>query len=83
MFREYVDTGYFGYMSEAEGIDSINSTRATKVNAIIKDFKKLVDNGINPNDYIYEVLHKHGLSEHLLTDDEILKIMREVDDYVK
>lgn len=74
MFRQMVDSGYFGYMSEAEGITSINSSRATKINAIIKDFKSLVRQGKNPNDYIYEVLHKYGLSENLLTEAEIRKI---------
>lgn len=73
-FREMIDTGYFGYMSEKEGITSINSTRTTKINAIIKDFKSLVAEGKNPNEYIYEVLHKYGLNEALLTEDEIRRI---------
>lgn len=73
-FREMIDTGYFGYMSEKEGITSINSTRTTKINAIIKDFKSLVAEDKNPNEYIYEVLHKYGLNEALLTEDEIRRI---------
>ena len=73
-FREMVDTGYFGYMSEKEGITSINSSRTTKINAIIKDFKSLVKQEKNPNEYIYEVLHKYGLNEHLLTEAEIERI---------
>jgi len=73
-FREMVDTGYFGYISEKEGITSINSSRTTKINAIIKDFKSLVKQGKNPNEYIYEVLHKYGLNEHLLTEAEIERI---------
>lgn len=73
-FREMVDTGYFGYMSEKEGVTSINSSRATKINAIIKDFKSLVAKGYNPNDYISEVLHKYGLNENLLTEAEIRRI---------
>lgn len=73
-FKEMVDTGYFGYMSEAEGVTSINSSRTTKINAIIKDFKSLVRQGKNPNEYIYEVLHKYGLNEHLLTEAEIERI---------
>ena len=73
-FRQMVDSGYFGYITEAEGITSINSTRATKINAIIKDFKSLVRQGLDPNEYIYEVLHKYGLSQDLLTEAEIRKI---------
>ena len=74
MFRQYVDSGYFGYMSEKKGLTSINSTRATKINAIIKDFKNLVRQGVNPNEYIHEVLAKYGLNENLLTEAEIRKI---------
>lgn len=76
-----VDTGYFGYITEAEGITSINSTRATKINAIIKDFKSLVRQGKNPNEYIYEVLHKYGLSEDLLTNAEVRKINGAINGY--
>lgn len=76
-----VDTGYFGYITEAEGITNINSTRATKINAIIKDFKSLVRQGKNPNEYIYEVLHKYGLSEDLLTDAEVGKINGAINGY--
>lgn len=73
-FREMVDTGYFGYMSEKEGVTSINSSRTTVINSIIKDFKSLVAKGYNPNDYISEVLHKYGLNENLLTEAEIRRI---------
>lgn len=74
MLREMINSGYFGYITEKEGITSINSTRATKINAIIKDFKSLVRRGYNPNNYIHEVLAKYGLNENLLTDAEIRKI---------
>ena len=77
-FREMVDTGYFGYMSEKEGITSINSSRTTVINSIIKDFKSLVRQGKNPNNYIDEVLESHGLSEDMLTDAECNKIMRAI-----
>lgn len=80
-FREMVDTGYFGYMSEAEGLTSMNTSRATKINAIIKDFKRLVNEGENPNEFIHEVLAGYGLNEHLLTEAEIERINREVTDY--
>ena len=78
---KWIDSGYLGYMTEAEGITSFNSTRATKINAIIKDFKYLVRQGENPNEYIYEVLHKYGLSENLLTDAEINKINGAINGY--
>lgn len=74
VLRNMIDSGYFGFMSEAEGITSINSTRATKINAIIKDFKSIVRQGKNPNNYITSVLAKYGLSESDLTSREIAKI---------
>lgn len=74
MFRQYVDSGFFGYITEAEGMTNLNSTRATKINAIIKDFKSLIRQGLNPNEYIHEVLAKYGLNENLLTEAEIRKI---------
>ena len=74
MLREMINSGYFGYITEAEGVTSLNSSRTTKINAIIKDFKSLVRRGYNPNNYIHEVLAKYGLNENLLTDAEIRKI---------
>lgn len=74
MLRQMIDSGYFGYITEAEGVTSLNTTRTTKINAIIKDFKSLVRRGYNPNNYIHEVLTKYGLNENLLTDAEIRKI---------
>ena len=77
-FNDMLNSGYFGYMSEKEGIVSINSSRTTKINAIIKTFKSLVNEGKNPNHYISEVLHAYGLDESNLTDSEINKINREI-----
>ena len=78
LFNEMVNSGYFGYMSEKEGMVSINSSRATKINAIIKTFKSLVNKGKNPNNYISEVLASYGFSEDDLTESEISKINREI-----
>ena len=78
MFKQMVDSGYFGYITEAEGITSINSTRATKINAAIKDFKSLVRQGKNPNDYIDIVLSGYGLNQYTLTDNEVRKIERAI-----
>ena len=78
MFKEGIKSGYFMYMAEAEGMDSLVSTRTAKINASIKDFKSLVRQGKNPNYYINEVLESHGLSEDMLTDAECNKIMRAI-----
>ena len=80
-FDEMVNSGYFGYITEAEGITSINSSRTTKINAIIKDFKSLVRQGNDPNDYIDSVLENYGLSQCSLTSKEIDKINEAVNGY--
>ncbi len=79
MFKEMVNSGYFMYMAEASGMDNLISTRTAKINASIIDFKNLIRNHIEINDYVIaDVLAKHGLSEDMLTAEEIRKIEREV-----
>lgn len=73
-----INTGYFGYITEKEGITSLNSSRSTKINAIIKDFKYLVRQGKNPNNYITSTLAKYGLKENDLTYSEIKRINGEI-----
>lgn len=79
--NEIINSGYFGYITEAEGITSINSSRATKINAIIKDFKYLVRQGKDPNNYIDSVLSKYGLDQCSLTTKEINKINEAINGY--
>ncbi len=74
-FNQAVKSGFVPYILEASGRDDLCTTRTTKINAIIKDFKFLVRQGKNPNNYIKEVLAKHGLKEDDLTDKECEKIM--------
>ena len=77
-FSNMVKSGYFMYMAEAEGHDELVNTRTAKVNAAIKDFKYLVRQQENPNDYIDAVLAKHGLTEDMLTSNEIERINKAV-----
>lgn len=81
IFDEMVNSGFFGYITEAEGITLINSSRATKINAIIKDFKYLVRQGEDPNNYIDSVLSKYGLDQCSLTTKEINKINEAINGY--
>ena len=74
-FHEAVNSGFAMYAAEAAGRDDLITTRTAKINASIKDFKYLVKQGKNPNDYISIVLAKHGLKEEELTDRECEKIM--------
>lgn len=74
-FNESINSGLLPYLLEEGGYDFLVTTRATKINAIIKDFKNIVRQGKNPNDYIATILAKHGLTEDMLTERECEKIM--------
>lgn len=80
-FNKMINTGYFGYITEKEGITSINSSRVTKINSIIKDFKYLVRQGKNPNNYITSTLAKYGFKEEDLTYSEIKRINGAINGY--
>ncbi len=77
-FNDAVKSGFVPYILEANGRDDLITTRTSKINASIRDFKSLVRQGKNPNYYIDEVLESHGLSEDMLTDAECNKIMRAI-----
>lgn len=79
--NDMINSGYFGYMTETEGVVSINSSRSTKINAIIKDFKSIVRQGKDPNYYIDSVLAKYGLDQCSLTSKEISKINEAINGY--
>lgn len=76
-----VKSGYFMYMAEAEGCTDLVNTRTAKINSAIKDFKYIVNQGENPNDYIDVVLEKYGLTEASLTQKECQKINEAVNGY--
>lgn len=77
-FHEAVNSGFAMYLFESAGRDDLVSSRTAKINASIKDFKYLVKQGKNPNNYISIVLAKHGLKEDELTLNEIRKIERAI-----
>lgn len=72
------DINYFLYMSEAEGLDTIVSTRTAKLNAIINDFISLVRKGVNLNDHDLQeaIFYHHKINP---TEKELLYIQREVE----
>ena len=74
-FNEAAKSGFIPYILEASGRDDLCTTRTARINAVIKDFKSLVRQGKNPNDYIDLILSKHGLREEELTSRECEKIM--------
>ena len=41
---------YFLYMAEAEGVTEVVNTRRARLNAIIRDYAALAEQGININD---------------------------------
>lgn len=41
---------YFLYMAEAEGVTEVVNTRQARLNAIIRDYAALAEQGVNIND---------------------------------
>ena len=75
-FSDMIDSGYFMYMAETEGLDSVVNTREAKINAVIKECAALVREGINPTNEIDDILYRHDLTIDMLTDEECDKISR-------
>lgn len=69
----------FLFMAEAEGKDNLVNTKTARINAAINEFVILHHHGYNINEHIADVLHKHGLTEALLTDAECRYIIKEVE----
>ena len=68
------------YYMEAEGLDSCISTRQSRINAAIKDFRTLAQDHVNINDYFTQeaILGNHGLSLDDLTNKDKDYIRRKV-----
>ena len=79
--NDAIQNGFIPYILEANGEYPLCTSRSTKINAIIKDFKSLVRQGKNPNEYIDSVLEKYGLSQYSLTSKEINKINEAINGY--
>ena len=65
---------YFLYMAEAEGIESVTSTRQTHIEAAIKDFIKMAKAGYNINDNNIQnsILTKHNISDITANESEYI-----------
>lgn len=65
---------YFLYMAEAEGIESVTSTRQTHIEAAIKDFIKTAKAGYNINDNNIQnsILTKHNISDITVNESEYI-----------
>ena len=74
----HVNDPMFLFLAEAEGHDKLVDTHDAKVNARIKDFKKLVRRGKDPNDYVDDVLRDHGLTRWDLSVRDQNKINRKL-----
>ena len=73
-----INSPYFLYMAEAEGVTSITSTRQTRINAAIKDFTSELKRGSNINDDFVQtmILKKYNLED--ISDKEAAYIARKV-----
>ena len=70
---------YFLYMAEAEGIESVTSTRQTHIEAAIKDFIMMAKAGydINNDDIQAAILSDHNIGN--ITEKECNYIARKVE----
>lgn len=75
---EAIESGFIPYILEANSCTDLCSTRTTKINAIIKDFKYIISIVDNPNDYKEQIFAKYGLTEDMLTDAECQRIMNAI-----
>jgi hypothetical protein len=48
--KDMMNLPYFLYMAEAEGVTEVVNTRQARLNAIIRDYIALAEQGININD---------------------------------
>lgn len=69
---------YFLYMAEAEGVTEVVNTRQARLNAIIRDYAALAEQGININNMEVQnyLAQKYDLED--LTAAEKHEIAREV-----
>lgn len=60
-----INSPYFLYMAEAEGIESITNTRQTHIEAAIKDFARAARAGYNINDdgIQTKILKNHNIND--------------------
>jgi hypothetical protein len=70
---------YFLFMSEAEGIESVTTTRQTRINAAIKDFIMMARKGydINSDDIQAVILEDHHIQD--ISEKECEYIARAVE----
>ena len=78
--NDAINSGYFCYMAEAEGMDYLVDTREAKVNAIINDLKATPHNILSaaPNTCLMGAAANHGIDWKDLSFTEIRKIEREL-----
>ena len=65
---------YSLYMAEAEGVESVTSTRQTHIEAAIKDFIKMAKAGYNINDDNIQttILRNHNISDITANESEYI-----------
>ena len=78
--KNAINSGYFCYMAEAEGMDYLVNTREAKVNAIINDLKATPRNELStaPNACLMGAAANHGIDWEDLSFSEIRKIEKEL-----
>ena len=59
MFSDWVNSGFFMYMAEAEGMDNLINTRTAKLNAIRNELRSLYNFSF---DDVEKICLKHDLN---------------------
>ena len=67
-FNSMVNSGYFMYMAEAEGLDNLVTTRTARINAAKKEFENRLRKGYTDVTIEFKKsLYAHNLTESDLT----------------
>ena len=83
-FNSMVNSGYFMYMAEAEGLDSLVSTRTARINAAKREFENRLNCGYTDvTDEFRKSIHAHKLTESDLTYQDKLDFQAIADRYQK
>lgn len=75
-FSNSVNSGFFMYMAEAEGMDNLVNTRQSKINAVIKDARNCARTFGADSVDLWDICDKHNLSN--LSFDEMQYIENKV-----
>lgn len=69
--------------AKLNGLEAFIMQSAENVDTVVKDFKRAIEAGYDPNSVIDEVLAHHRLTEKDFTSSDIKKLNRQVEEIYK